>query len=134
MGVPDEPEELPPWPRHWRNWQTVRDEGGRLAVVRPQQLELPAAMEASSEEGSLAAAEEFSGKGAAQHAHDPCVAASAVAVWDPALFWVWYRFIISRVVISEPVVVTCRPQAPAAWLFLLERCLCIQLSVDALLK
>jgi hypothetical protein len=34
-------EGLPPFPRHWRNWKTVKDEAGLLLVVRPQQLELP---------------------------------------------------------------------------------------------
>ena len=40
-AVESEETQLPPWPRHWRNWHTVTDEHGLLTVVRPQQLELP---------------------------------------------------------------------------------------------
>lgn len=46
-------EELPPWPRHWRNWKTITDEHGLLSVVRPQQLEVPAVLEGSEEELSF---------------------------------------------------------------------------------
>lgn len=66
-STPGDVEELPPWPRHWRNWHTVRDVDGLLTVVRPQQLELPAVMEASDEEGSFADEAQDSGAGAAWH-------------------------------------------------------------------
>lgn len=64
-STPGDVEGLPPWPHHWRNWHTVRDVDGLLTVVRPQQLELPAVMEASEEEGSFADEAQHLGAGAA---------------------------------------------------------------------
>lgn len=46
------PRELPPLPRHWRNFVTVRDEAGRWLVVRPAQLRVAVA----SADGADAAA------------------------------------------------------------------------------
>lgn len=60
----EQDEELPPWPRHWRNWQTVTDEHGLLAVVRPEQLELPTDQESSEEEASFEEITEYSETGA----------------------------------------------------------------------